>query len=123
MTTPAEVIECCRHLPGIAVGQASCRACVTLAVDAAIAPHCTAWRDLRRGASVAEEQYKGWTIRTLSYLSVGDRWRPLALVRTYDVGSVILHQVPAPLDVMFDTKQEAEAYAVKMAQKWVDDRG
>jgi len=34
-----------------------------------------------------------------------------------------VHQVPAPLDATHDTEEDANAYAVAMAKKWIDDRG
>ena len=58
-----------------------------------------------------------------SYESDGSRWRPKATVITFEGGSAHMHPVSAPLDVMFDTEQEADGYAVKMAQKWIDERG
>jgi hypothetical protein len=36
---------------------------------------------------------------------------------------VSIFPVLAPLDVMFDTEQDADAYTFKMAKKWIDDRG
>jgi hypothetical protein len=64
---------------------------------------------------MGEVQYKGWEIEPQSYQSDGDRWRPS--------GRLYTHPVSAPLDVMFDTEQDADAYAVKMAKKWIDERG
>jgi hypothetical protein len=34
-----------------------------------------------------------------------------------------MYPVSAPLATMFDTEREADAYAVEMAKKWIDDRG
>jgi hypothetical protein len=34
-----------------------------------------------------------------------------------------VHQVPAPLNATHDTEANANAYAVEMAKKWIDDRG
>ncbi len=67
--------------------------------------------------------YKGWVIEAQSYKSDGNRWRPKALVSVYQGGSVRVHQVPAPLDATHDTHANANAYAVEMAKKWIDDRG
>jgi len=67
--------------------------------------------------------YKGWVIEAQSYKSDGDRWRPKALVSVFQGGSVRVHQVPAPLDATHDTEEDANAYAVAMAKKWIDDRG
>jgi hypothetical protein len=68
-------------------------------------------------------EYKGWVIEAQSYKSDGNRWRPKALVSVYQGGSVRVHQVPAPLDATHDTEEDANAYAVAMAKKWIDDRG
>ena len=59
-------------------------------------------------------QYKGWQIEPQSYQPDGDRWRPKAMVSIFPV--------LAPPGVMFDTEQDADAYAIKMAKKWIDDR-
>jgi hypothetical protein len=67
--------------------------------------------------------YKGWVIKAQSYKSDGNRWRPKALVSVYQGGSVRVHQVPAPLSVTHDTEANANASAVEMAKKWIDDRG
>ncbi len=68
-------------------------------------------------------EYKGWVIEAQSYKSDGGRWRPRALVSIHDGGSLRTHHVPAPLDVMRDTEADADAYAVEMAKKWIDDKG
>ena len=34
-----------------------------------------------------------------------------------------MYPVSASLATMFDTEREADAYAVEMAKKWIDDRG
>jgi hypothetical protein len=68
-------------------------------------------------------QYKGWVIEAQSCKSDGDRWRPKALVSIHEGGSVRTRPVPAPLNVLFDTEQNAHAYAIEMAKKWIDDDG
>ncbi len=68
-------------------------------------------------------QYKSWVIEPQSYKSDGERWRPKALVSIHEGGSVRVHHVAAPLDVMRDTEADADACAVEMAKKWIDDRG
>jgi hypothetical protein len=68
-------------------------------------------------------EYKGWVIEAQSYKSEGGRWRPKALLIVREGGHIIEHHVPAPLDVMRDTEEQADAYAVLMAKKWIDDRG
>ena len=65
---------------------------------------------------------QGRVIETQSYKSDGDRWRPKALVSVFQGGSVRVHQVPA-LDATHDTEEDANAYAIAMAKKWIDDRG
>jgi len=70
-----------------------------------------------------EVHYKGWEIEAQSYESDGRRWRPKALVSAVEGGTLRMHPVSAPLATMFDTEREADAYAVEMAKKWIDDRG
>ncbi len=60
-------------------------------------------------------EYKDRRIEPQSYQPDGDRWHPKAMVSIFPV--------LAPRDVMFDTEQDADAYAIKMAKKWIDDRG
>src|SRR5229473_849016 len=52
-------------------------------------------------------QYKSWVIEPQSYKSDGERWRPKALVSIHEGGSVRVHHVAAPLDVMRDTEVDA----------------
>ena len=68
-------------------------------------------------------QYKGWVIEAQSYKSDSGRWRPKALVSIHEAGNLRTHVVPAPLERMFDTEADADAYAVEMAKKWIDDKG
>jgi hypothetical protein len=69
-------------------------------------------------------QYKGWMIEPQFYLSDGGhRWRPKAVISAVGGGTVRTHSVSAPSAVMFDTEWEANAYAVEMAKKWIDDLG
>jgi hypothetical protein len=63
--------------------------------------------------------YKGWIIEAQSYESDGGRWRARALVSVSERGTIHQRLVPAPLDITSD----AEAYAVEMAKKWIDDNG
>jgi hypothetical protein len=72
---------------------------------------------------MSDIQYKGLVIEVQSHKSDGDRWRPKAIVTSHERGSLHTHTVPAPLSVMFDTEQSADAYAVEMAKKWIDERG
>jgi hypothetical protein len=68
-------------------------------------------------------QYKGRVIEAQSYESDGGSWRPKAMVSTEEGGGVRTHPVSAPLAVLFATERDANAYAVEMAKKWIDDRG
>jgi len=68
-------------------------------------------------------RYKGWAIEPQSYESDGRRRRPKALVSAVEGGMLRMYPVSAPLATMFDTEREADAYAVEMAKKWIDDRG
>ncbi len=72
---------------------------------------------------MSDVEYKGWLIEAQSYKSDGGRWRPKALVSIHEGGSLRTHLVPAPLDKMFDTEEQADAYAIPMAKKWIDDKG
>ena len=68
-------------------------------------------------------QYKGRVIEAQSYKSDGGGWRPKAVVSTKEGGSLHTHTVTAPLANLFATEREADAYAVEMAKKWIDDQG
>jgi len=68
-------------------------------------------------------QYKGWVIETRSFESDGARWRPYAVAITHVGRSTREHYVSALPDIVFDTEQEANAYAIAMAKKWIDDQG
>jgi hypothetical protein len=68
-------------------------------------------------------QYKGRVIEAQSYESDGGRWRPKAVVSTEEGGRLHTHSVSAPLAGLFATEREADAYAVEMAKKWIDDHG
>jgi hypothetical protein len=71
----------------------------------------------------ADVEYKGWTIEQQSYKSERALWRPKALVSIGDGGNVHEYQVAAPPDVMYATQRDADAYAIEMAKKWIDERG
>jgi hypothetical protein len=71
---------------------------------------------------MADVHYKGWLIEVQSYESEG-RWRPGAIVSISEGGAVRVYQVPAPPNVTFDAEREADASAVPMAKKWIDDNG
>jgi hypothetical protein len=65
--------------------------------------------------------YRGHRIETQSDRSPDGRWRPKASVSVYAGGSVHQKQLVAPLDDMCNTEQAADAYAIAMAKRWIDD--
>ena len=67
--------------------------------------------------------YKGWKIEPQSLKSDGARWRPKAVVSIHEGAAIHQHHVAAPLGVMYATERDADAYAVEMAKKWIDERG
>jgi hypothetical protein len=67
--------------------------------------------------------YKGWLIEARSYKSDDDRWRPHAVVIKQIGRSTLEHHVSAPPNEMYDTERQANAYAVLMAKKRIDDQG
>jgi hypothetical protein len=72
---------------------------------------------------MAAVQYNGWLIEAQSYKSDAGRWRPKAIVSISEGGTVRTYQVTAPPNVTFDTEPKADAYAVPMAKKWIEDNG
>src|SRR5688572_15685524 len=71
---------------------------------------------------VVEVHYKGWQIEPQSYQSADGRWHPKATVSVFKKGSLYTPPLGvAPRYVMFDTKELADAYSVKLAKKWIDD--
>jgi hypothetical protein len=78
----------------------------------------------RRGSDMAEAaEHGGRTIDPQSYETDGGQWRPKAIVATHGGGSVHTLPIVAHLDTTFATEAEANAYAVEMAKKWIDERG
>jgi hypothetical protein len=67
-------------------------------------------------------EYKGWVIEAQSHKSDGDRWRPHALAIIYVGPSTREHHVSALPNDMYDTEQDANAYAVEMAKMWIDSQ-
>ena len=72
---------------------------------------------LRRVSAI---EHQGWQITPHSYEVDGARWCPKALMR--NVARESLHTQVA-LARMFDTKQDADAYAVEMAKRLIDNHG
>jgi hypothetical protein len=70
--------------------------------------------------STRQTEHKGWQIQPQSYKSDGARWCPKAFVRTAEGGILHTHITPNRL---FDTKQDADAFAVKMAKELIDKHG
>ena len=68
-------------------------------------------------------QYRGWKIERQSYKSERALWHPKALVSIRDGGNVHEHHVAAPSDVVYATERDADAHAIEMAKKWIDERG
>ena len=68
-------------------------------------------------------EYRGWKIKQQSYKSERALWHPKALLSIGDGGNVREYQVAAPPDVMYATERDADAYAIEMAKKWIDERG
>ena len=71
-------------------------------------------------AEVAD--HRGWTIAPQSYEADGEMWHPKASVVTQKDGSAVTLPIVAHLDITFATEAEANAYAVEMAKKWIDER-
>ena len=67
-------------------------------------------------------QYKGWLIEPQSYESDAG-WRPRALLIFSTGGSTYEHRLPAALYEMHETEEQANIYSLRMAKKWIDDRG
>jgi hypothetical protein len=67
-------------------------------------------------------EHKGWVVEGQSYNSDGDRWRPHARAIFHVGRSTREHHVSALANVMYDTEQDANAYAVAMAIKWIDNQ-
>jgi hypothetical protein len=67
-------------------------------------------------------EYREWTIEPQSYEADGELWHPKASVTTHKGGSVLTVPIVAHLDITFATEAAANAYAVEMAKKWIDER-
>ena len=87
---------------------------------AAIAALREAMRETPILGPTSETEHKGWQIQPQSYKSDGARWCPKAFVRTAEGGILHTHIMPNRL---FDTKQDADAYAVKIAKELIDKHG
>ena len=72
--------------------------------------------------TIAVSEHKGWHIESRSYEAGGRRWCPRALVSVLDGGRFCTHDVRALLSVTFETPQDADDYAVRMAKVWIEER-
>lgn len=71
-----------------------------------------------------EEEYKGYRIVPNSRQLPNGKWLPIAELELHHGGSVTTRPpVQAPQDHIKATKEEADGYAVRMARKWIDERG
>jgi hypothetical protein len=66
-------------------------------------------------------EYRGHFIAIQSYESTGKRWRPKAVVSIYRSGALHRQVVAAPSEVLLESEDAAETYALAMAKKWIDD--
>lgn len=67
-------------------------------------------------------EHKGWQIESRSYEAGGRRWCPRALVSVFEGGRFCTHDVRALLSVTFETPQDADDYAIRMAKAWIEER-
>jgi hypothetical protein len=67
-------------------------------------------------------KYRGHLIEAQSYRLHGGHWLPKVLVSVDVEGSVRQKELIAPLDDRCNTEQAADAYAIAMAKRWIDDR-
>jgi hypothetical protein len=67
-------------------------------------------------------RYKAWNIEPQSYQSHGSLWHPKAVVTISGGGGLRMHTVAARTNVICATKHDADAYAVEIAKKWIDER-
>jgi hypothetical protein len=66
-------------------------------------------------------EYSGHFIEVQAYQSDGQRWRPKAFVSIYQGGTVHQTSVSAPVEVPFDSQDDAVTYSLQVAKKWIDD--
>ena len=66
-------------------------------------------------------EYRGHFIVVQSYESDGKRWRPKALVSIYRAGALQQTIVSAPVDVWFDSEEDAVTHSLAAAKQWIDD--
>jgi len=78
----------------------------------------------REAHTVADIEYKGWTIKPQSTLDrVTSRWRPRALLILVRDGLNQVRTNDSPLDVTAENQSAADTYAVALAQAWIDSYG
>ncbi len=70
------------------------------------------------------EDYKGYRITPNSSELPNGKWLPVAELEIHSGERVIVKPtVRAPDEHAKATKEEADQYALLMAQKWIDERG
>jgi hypothetical protein len=67
-------------------------------------------------------EYRGHFIDVQSYESEGRRWWPKAIVSIYRSGTLYQQILSAPGEVLLESEEAAETYALGMAKKWIDDQ-
>ncbi len=67
-------------------------------------------------------EHKGWQIESRSYKAGAHRWCPRALVSVFEGGRFCTHDVRALFSVAFDTAEDADDYAIRMAKAWIEER-
>jgi len=78
-----------------------------------------------RGSSMSgarDIEYRGHFIDVQSYESEGRRWWPKAIVSIYRSGTLHQQILSAPGEVLLESEEAAETYALGMAKKWIDDQ-
>ena len=72
-------------------------------------------------SNLPDADYRGCSIELQSYRSDGNHWRPKAIIGVSEGGTLHPKTVNAPVDRLFDTAAEADAYSLAMARKWMND--
>ena len=72
-------------------------------------------------SEVPDIEYRDHFIEVQAYQSDGQRWRPKALVSIYQSGTVHQKSVSGPVEVAFDSEDDAVTYSLLMAKTWIDD--
>ena len=71
-----------------------------------------------------DEEYKGYTITPNSRELPNGLWLPVAELEIYYQGRVTTKpELKAPASEAKKSRQDADAYALAMARKWIDEHG